>query len=230
MTTGLAVLTPLAIGWSRAEPREHRVECKVDGAPRKRPLAIGVRVEERAIWQHVERARAGEAEAVAELFLAFHPQLLRFCQRMVGLIEAEDAATESFQRAQHRLESYDTTQPFRRWLFSIAAHLCIDRLRRRSLEKHIFAPGETDLDEHVGHGGTALDELVQSRRQVAVRDALDRLPDRYRAPLVLRYFAELDYDAIGEELDLSRSQVASSLFRAKQQLRSLLHNERETDS
>ena len=53
------------------------------------------------------------------------------------------------------------------------------------------------------------------------------LPDRHRAPLVLRYFAELDYDAIGTELSLTRSQVATSLFRAKQRLRELLRSEGE---
>ena len=71
---------------------------------------------------------------------------------------------------------------------------------------------------------------VQSRRQTAVRAALDRLPDRHRAPLVLRYFAELDYDTIGQELGLSRSQVASLLFRAKQRLRELLRSEQEMES
>ena len=70
---------------------------------------------------------------------------------------------------------------------------------------------------------------MQSRRQTAVRAALDRLPDQHRAPLVLRYFAELDYDAIGAELGLTHSQVASLLFRAKQRLRDLLRNEQETD-
>jgi RNA polymerase sigma factor (sigma-70 family) len=73
-----------------------------------------------------------------------------------------------------------------------------------------------------------MDELVQTRRQSVVRAAIDHLPDRYRAPLVLRYFADLDYDAIGEELGLTRPQVASALFRAKQLLRGRLRSEEES--
>jgi RNA polymerase sigma-70 factor (ECF subfamily) len=149
---------------------------------------------------------------------------------MLGPVDAEDSTNEAFQKAQARLDGYDSAQPFRRWLLSIAAHHCVDRLRRRSLEKRLFDPSESDVEDLAGQAGSALDELVQTQRQSAVRDALDRLPDRHRAPLVLRYFAELDYDAIGEELNLTRSQVATSLFRAKQRLRELLRSEEEAGS
>jgi RNA polymerase sigma factor (sigma-70 family) len=48
---------------------------------------------------------------------------------------------------------------------------------------------------------------------------IDALPVKYRLPLVLRHFAELDYDAIAELLGTSRNQVGSLLFRARQRLR-----------
>jgi RNA polymerase sigma-70 factor, ECF subfamily len=184
-------------------------------------------VEEGTIWLHVERAQAGEDEALGELFQEFRPEVLRLCTRMLGPADAEDSTNDTFQRAQHRLRTYDSAQSFRRWLLSIAAHQCIDRLRRRSVEKRLFDPGESEMDDLTGQSSSALDQLVQARQQSAVRDALDRLSDRHRAPLVLRYFAEFDYDTIGEELDLSRSQVASLLFRAKQRLRELLHQDQE---
>jgi RNA polymerase sigma-70 factor (ECF subfamily) len=149
---------------------------------------------------------------------------------MVGPVDAEDSASETFQRAHRRLDRYDMSQPFERWLLAIASHHCIDRLRRRSLEKRLFEPVDPGNEDLAELGDSALDELVQSRRQTAVRAAIDRLPDRHRAPLVLRYFADLDYDAIGEELGLTRSQVATSLFRAKRRLRELLRTEQEADS
>jgi len=147
---------------------------------------------------------------------------------MLGSLDADDAANETFRRAQHRLGRFDATRPFGRWLLSIAAHDCVDRLRRRSLEKRIFDVSPIEIEDRADTRTTALNELVQNRQQAAVRDAIDRLPDAHRAPLVLRYFAELDYDAIAEELELTRSQVASSIFRAKRRLRDLLHSERET--
>ena len=57
----------------------------------------------------------------------------------------------------------------------------------------------------------------QERRDVL--DALDRLPAKYRLPLVLRYYQDLDYDAIAVILDVSRVQVGTLLHRAKRRLR-----------
>ncbi len=230
MACGSTVRTPTVIGWRERRLRRHPVECRATAPTPERRLANGAAVDEGTIRLHVERVRAGQDEALGDLFHEFRPDVLRLCTRMLGPVDAEDSANETFQRAQRRLDRYDPTQPFGRWLLSIAAHHCVDRLRRRSLEKRLFEPSEPDVEDLAGRTSSALDELVQSRRQAAVRAALDRLPDRYRAALVLRYFAELDYDAIGEELGLTRSQVASSLFRAKQRLRDLLRSQQETGS
>jgi RNA polymerase sigma-70 factor (ECF subfamily) len=227
---GSIVLRTPFIGWPQRLLGRHRIECEAAAAAPKPSLADGARVEDGTIRLHVERARAGEDEALAELFQEFRPTVLRLCTRMLGPVDAEDGAHETFQRAQRQLDRYDIDQPFQNWLLSIASHHCIDRLRRRSLEKRLFEPTEPEVEELVERRHSALDELVQRRRQTAVRDAIDRLPDQHRAPLVLRYFADLDYDAIGEELGLTRSQVATSLFRAKQRLRDLLRSEQETDS
>jgi RNA polymerase sigma-70 factor (ECF subfamily) len=187
-------------------------------------------VDESAIRLQVDRARAGDVEALGPLFDVYRPDVLRLCTRMIGALEAEDAAHDAFQRAQHRLDRYDPSHPFRRWLLAITANHCIDRLRRRGVEKRLFDPGTSELEELAADGGSALDEVVQRREQSAVRDAVDRLPEKYRAPLVLRYFADLDYDSIAAELDLSRSQVATLLYRAKQRLRASLQAGEEADA
>ena len=58
---------------------------------------------------------------------------------------------------------------------------------------------------------------TQERRQV--RDTIAHLPENYRLPLVLRYYGELNYDEIAQELGLERNNVAVLIFRAKQELR-----------
>jgi RNA polymerase sigma-70 factor (ECF subfamily) len=52
-----------------------------------------------------------------------------------------------------------------------------------------------------------------------VRDTVARLPDNYRVPLVLRYYSEMSYDEIAQQLDLERNYVAALIFRAKKELR-----------
>jgi len=169
-----------------------------------------------------ERAQAGEAEALASLLEELRPDVLRVCARLLGRVDAEDAAHEACLRAQERLASYDAGQPFRRWLLSVASNYCVDQLRRRGVEQRLFEPGEADLEALPGRAPSALESLVRSESHAAVQSALDRLDERYRAPIVLRYMAELNYDAIGDQLGLSRAQVATLLFRGKQRLRELL--------
>ena len=187
-------------------------------------------MDETATSQHVERARTGDADALGALFVELRPDVLRLCRRLLGPNDAEDAVNEAFQRAQHRIGSYDAAQPFRRWLLSIAAHHCIDGLRRRNVEKRLFdadAPGDEVAERAGSRALSALDGIVRAETQAAVQAALDRLPDRYRAPLVLRYFAELGYDEIGEQLGVTRTQVATLVFRGKQRLRGMLRNAQE---
>jgi len=67
-----------------------------------------------------------------------------------------------------------------------------------------------------------LAQLLTRESRQALRAAIERLPQRYRLPLVLRYYEELSYDQIAAELGATRQDVATLLFRAKQRLRAAL--------
>src|SRR5262249_27933834 len=97
---------------------------------------------------------------------------------------------------------------------------CIDILRRRSTEKRLFDP-DAGADLKSGHL-TPLGELIASERGHEVRSELSQLPEKYRVPLVLAYYNEMSYDEIGAALGLGRNNVATLIFRAKQQLRQKL--------
>jgi RNA polymerase sigma-70 factor, ECF subfamily len=64
--------------------------------------------------------------------------------------------------------------------------------------------------------------MLRQEKQEAVRAAIERLPAKFRVPLALRYYGELSYDEIAEHLRMKRSQVATLIFRAKQELRQTL--------
>jgi RNA polymerase sigma-70 factor (ECF subfamily) len=170
----------------------------------------------------VQRARQGDSEAFEELFRGFGGRVLGLCRHMLGSTEAaEDARSEVFLRASRRLDSYDAAQPFARWLLAVAGHYCIDVLRRRRLERRLFAPdGEDGAAVADGDAGTSpLSRVLLDERRHAVREAIARLPERHRVPLVLRYYAELGYDEIAAQLGVTRTHVATRIFRAKQELR-----------
>ena len=64
-----------------------------------------------------------------------------------------------------------------------------------------------------------LGALLSTEERSQVRDAIARLPENYRVPLVLRYYGELSYEEIAQQLGLQRNYVAGLIFRAKQDLR-----------
>ena len=82
------------------------------------------------IW--LDQARAGDKAAFGYLVEAYLRPVYNLTYRMLGdPSEAEDAAQETFLRAYSRLDQYNPNHKFSTWIFSIANHHCIDRLRKR---------------------------------------------------------------------------------------------------
>ena len=80
----------------------------------------------------VLQAQQGNDEAFTNLVEIYQKPVYNLCYRMVGEPEeAEDAAQETFLRAYQNLHRYDPSRSFGTWILSIAAHYCIDRLRKR---------------------------------------------------------------------------------------------------
>lgn len=186
------------------------------------------RMDEATLQAALRQARAGEAEAFAALYKNYSRRVFGLCRHLLGSTEAaEDATNEVFLRAQRAMSSYDSALPFPRWLLSIASHYCVDQLRRRRLERRLFEPEVGEEQEPAGKQPSPLAAVLAGEDRAHVRAALDGLPERYRLPLVLRYYSELSYDQIAATLGLSRNQVATLLFRGKAELRRALEPARK---
>lgn len=147
----------------------------------------------------------------------------RLCRRLLGRDgSAEDAVHEVFLRAQRGFSGYDPARPFRAWLLSITSHYCIDVLRRRSREGRIFQASDLEPGDLAGDAPSPLHHAIDAERRNGLLAAVEGLPSRYRVPLVLRYFQELDYQAIAETCGVSRDNVGVLLFRARRRLRDTL--------
>lgn len=174
----------------------------------------------RATENLVERARAGDDAAFAALFREYRTDVRLVCQRMLGDRQlAEDAVNEVFLRAHHALHSFDLERPFRPWLKKIAGHYCIDQLRRRASEARVFSGDEPQESDLVSPGSSPLGRLVAAEQREALGQAIEALPLRYRLPLLLRYFNDMDYESIAKSIGVTKNQVGSLLFRAKRLLR-----------
>jgi RNA polymerase sigma factor (sigma-70 family) len=181
------------------------------------------RFERREPEELVGRLAQGDRDAFADLYGAYTEPVTRLCRRLLGSDEdAKDARSEVFLRAREAIVSYDQRRSFRSWLLAIAAHHCVDVLRRRAVEGRLFDAADLAEDTLPSAGPSPLGLALARERREQLLAALDALPARHRAPLVLRYFAELSYDAIAELLRVQPRDVGVLLFRAKLRLREAL--------
>jgi RNA polymerase sigma-70 factor (ECF subfamily) len=173
-----------------------------------------------------EKAAAQPAppeDTFGERFEAERGDIERVCYRVLDdPAAAEDATSEVFLRARRALSSYDPEQPFRPWLRAIASNFCIDQLRRQKTERKLFSRADLSEEGLVDASPDVLGCLTRSEERRQVLAAIDALPANYRLPLVLRFYRDLDYEAIADLLNITRNQVGSLLFRAKKQLRERL--------
>ncbi len=161
--------------------------------------------------------------AFAEAYTAHYRQVRGLCRQLLGSADrAEDAAQEAFARAYRAYAGYDPRQPFIGWVMGIARNYCLDLLRRRSKEAALFGKEVEEAADAESAERTGLQAVLGTERAAAVNAAVAKLPERYRVPLALAYFADADYDEIAKTLGITRTHVGVLLCRAKQMLRQSL--------
>ena len=170
----------------------------------------------------VKQAQQGSDEAFTQLVETYQKPIYNLCYRMLGEPElAEDAAQETFLRAYQHLHRYDEKRPFATWLLSIAAHYCIDRLRKRK-----FAMFSMDAEDEEGNSFELPDpaspdpeaESVRGQTRDRVHSMLSELDDTDRAAVIMRYWYDYSEIEIAESLRLTVSAVKSRLHRARKEL------------
>jgi len=166
----------------------------------------------------LERARTGDQQAFCRLVDAYQRPVMSLTYRMLGdFEEAEDAAQETFLRAWSRLHQYNPEHKFSTWVFSIANHHCIDRLRKRRVK--LVGLDDTPIAYSIQDEKARPEDFLLNAESAQEMQALvELLPPDYRTPLVLRYWQECSYQEIGEIMGLSLPAVKSRLFRARQKL------------
>ncbi|MBI3921592.1 MAG: sigma-70 family RNA polymerase sigma factor [Armatimonadetes bacterium] len=162
---------------------------------------------------------------------AFDVLVERYRQRVVGLTtrmlgdpaRGEELAQEAFLRAFTRLALYDPARPFHTWLFRIAANLCLNQLRDEKPPGAMVSLDDDERGRDLPSPSPSPAEVAETHAlQRSVRTAIQSLPAHYRAAVVMRYVAGLDYSEIAEALQLPMGTVKTHLFRAKELLRERL--------
>ena len=177
----------------------------------------------------VLQAQQGNDEAFTKLVEEHQTHVYNLCYRMLGEPEAaEDAAQETFLRAYQNLHRYDRTRSFATWLLSIAAHYCIDRLRRRKLSMFSMDQENDDGTSFEIRDSASPDpeaESVKREDRDRLHVLLKDLDDTDRAAIILRYWHDYSEIEIADTLNLTVSAVKSRLHRARRALAGMWQEE-----
>jgi RNA polymerase sigma-70 factor, ECF subfamily len=183
-------------------------------------------------------ARSGDEQAFGGIVEAHRAGLHAHCYRMLGsLHDAEDALQETLLRAWRGLARFERRSSLRSWLYTIATNVCLDAIARRP--KRVLPPdhgpsttgnpqdaGEPLIesvwiepypDETLGLGYAAPEARYEERESVelAFIAALQHLPSRQRAVLILREVLGFSASEVAESLGSSVASVNSALQRAR---------------
>jgi len=174
--------------------------------------------------------KAGDTQSFELLLQRYRSPLVNFLYRMVRDREqAEDLAQEVFLRVYRAREDYVPSAKFTTWLFRIATNLALNSVRDNryhKMETSIDAPVVADAEEGDEKQFELPDQhpnierhLVEEERRKMIRRAIEKLPEKQRAAVLLHKYQELDYAEIAKILSCSESALKSLLFRAYEALR-----------
>lgn len=179
-------------------------------------------------YQLVCRAREnGDQRAYADLMRMYKEPIYLLLLKMTNNpTEADDLTMEAFGKAFASLHLYTPTHAFSTWLFSIATNNCVDFIRKKRLQTvyldDIRTSAGNDVYEYPipSEADNPEESIIHQQRVQILRDVVKQLKPRYRKLVEMRYFEEMSYEEIAEELDMPLGTVKVQLFRA----RDLLHN------
>lgn len=143
------------------------------------------------------------------LYAACRPTLYRSAALLVGEGEAEEVVQDAFERAMREPDFFGRVREPLAWLRTVSTRVALGRLRRRAL-----------MDRALRFLGRQDHQIDSSRTDLEA--ALQRLPPRQRAAVVLRYYHDAPYSEIASALEIDQESVGPLLTRARAALRNAL--------
>src|SRR6266567_5097629 len=172
----------------------------------------------------------GDQRAFEILVQRYSTPLFNFiCHFLGDYDQACDVLQQVFLRFYTSLPKLGTGDPFKPWLFQVARNCCVDELRRRRRYAICFSQLEVDNGDGESAGlydipdpGPSPDELIEHRDlQLLLVEAIQSLPPKFRAVVVLRYASQLSFSEIGKVLSMPEATAKTYFHRAKALLRKI---------
>lgn len=187
-------------------------------------------------YQLVIAARdKGDQRAYADLMRYYRDSIYLMLLRMThSPVDADDLTIETFGKAFCQLSSYTPQNTFATWLFSIASNNGIDFLRKRRLQMVSLSNISTSEDDGSyeypipSEDANPEEVLILRQRGIMLRDVVEKLKPRYRRIVKMRYFEEMSYEEIAQELNMPLGTVKIQLRRARMLLAEIIKSHKDS--
>ena len=161
----------------------------------------------------VAAAQAGDKRALDTLLRDHYDRLYAVCRRLTGNdADAADACQEALIAVVRNLAKFDNRSRFGTWAYRIAVNASLDEMRRR---KRRARPDDETVRSRTDRANTGPDVGTAVADRMVLDDAIAKLPADFRAAVVLRDVAGLDYAEIAEALQIPAGTVRSRIARGR---------------
>lgn len=177
------------------------------------------------VKKNIEKAKLGDQVAFTNLLDYFWNEVYGFMlQRTENETDAEDITIETFSKAFDKIATYNPEFQFNTWLIAIAKNVHIDLLRKKKTSIFIdITDEEDDIAYNVADSSpSAEDELITEQNLSRLLQFIKQLKPAYQEVIQMRYFQEMSYQEIAEDLKEPLNNVKIKLLRAKKLLAEII--------
>lgn len=176
-------------------------------------------------FELIDRVLNGSPLFFEELVNRYRKSVYYLTYRMVHDHEdAADLSQETFLKAYQGLQKFKKQSSFHTWLYRITVNLCINHLRKRQGRRYV------DLETtHIVEHPDIIEQLKTEELHEYINNAVQALPEKQRAAVVLRIYNGLSHKEISDTLGCSVGTVKANYFHAIRNLRKTLHDNNDFD-
>ena len=181
-----------------------------------------------------QAVKEDDEQAFAMLMERYKRPVYHMVLKMVRNVDdAEDLTIEAFAKAFKNLHRFKKDYTFSTWLFRIATNNAIDFIRKKRLETMSLDTSFTDDNGEAvqidveDKNLNPQEEAIKSQKIELIQLFVTKLPAKYQRLVKLRYFEELSYEEIAQELDAPLGTVKAQLHRARELMYDLVKNKKE---
>ena len=173
----------------------------------------------------IDQAKEGNQKAFNSLLNTFWRDVYHFqFNKCKNEDEAEDITIKTFAKAFDKISTFDDKYQFKTWIFTISTNIYIDHLRKKKTEMISINKNHKEIHKIIDEKPSPADQLIQQQNLAQLKAFIKQLKPHYQEVINLRYFHDLSYKEISNELKEPMNNVKVKLLRAKKLLSEIITN------